>query len=55
MREFVGVKSLIGVHDTACIKQEALMFHRIAVPRYTTIAPFLREAVAQQWLITMTT
>jgi hypothetical protein len=43
MREFVGVKSLIGVYDTACIKQEALMFRRIAVPGYTTIAPLLRE------------
>ncbi|HEY9286167.1 MAG TPA: hypothetical protein VIP46_22135 [Pyrinomonadaceae bacterium] len=43
MREFIGVKSLIGVNDTASIKQEALMFDRIAVPNYSVIAPMLRR------------
>lgn len=43
MREFVGVKHLIGIPDTAWIKQEALMFDRVAVPDYHVIAPMLRE------------
>jgi hypothetical protein len=44
MKEFVGVKHLIGVPDTAFIKQEALMFDRIAVVDYSHIAPMLRES-----------
>jgi hypothetical protein len=43
MNEFVGVKHLIGVPDTAWIKQEALMFDRVAVPDYHVIAPMLRK------------
>lgn len=43
MREFVGVKHQIGVYDTASIKQETLMFDRIAVPSYSVVAPMLRK------------
>lgn len=43
MKEFIGVKHLIGVDDTASIKQEALMFDRIAVLRYKMLAPMLRK------------
>jgi hypothetical protein len=43
VKEFIGVKHLIGIDDTASIKQEALMFDRIAVLRYKTIAPMLRK------------
>ncbi len=43
MREFVGVKHLIGIPDTAWIKQEALMFDRVAVPDYHVVAPMLRK------------
>lgn len=43
MREFVGVKHLIGVPDTAWIKQEALMFDRVAVADYHIVAPMLRK------------
>jgi len=43
MNEFIGVKHLIGVHDTASIKQEALMFDRVAVLYYSSFAPMLRK------------
>lgn len=43
MREFVGVKHLIGVPDTAWIKQEALMFDKVAVADYHIVAPMLRK------------
>jgi len=43
MKEFIGVKHLMGVHDTATIKQEALMFDSIAVVHYSIFAPMLRK------------
>lgn len=43
MKEFVGVKHLIGIPDTSWIKQEALMFDRVAVPSYHVVAPMLRK------------
>jgi hypothetical protein len=43
MKEFVGVKHLIGIPDTAWVKQEALMFDKIAVADYHIVAPILRK------------
>lgn len=48
MRDFVGVKHLLGVPDTAYIKQEALMFHRIAIPAFRAMANLLRDGSCRE-------
>jgi len=45
MRELVGVIHLTEVYDTASIKQEALLFDRIAVMDFQSTVPRMREQV----------
>lgn len=45
MRELVGVVELIEIHDTASIKQEALLFDRIAALRFSSTVSMMREQV----------
>lgn len=45
MREFVGVIELIELYDTASIKQEALLFDRIAALRFSSTVQVMREQV----------
>jgi hypothetical protein len=45
VRELVGVVELIEIHDTASIKQEALLFDRIAALRFSSTVSMMRELV----------
>lgn len=45
MRELVGVVELIEIYDTAAMKQEALLFDRIAALRFKSTVSLMREQV----------